>query len=84
MNQMTLRSIPKHLDQALRAHSAKNKESLNKTVLRLLQKALGLTHAHSGKKRDLTSLSGTWNRQEERQFQKNIAIFDTIDEELWK
>ncbi len=42
MNQITLRKIPQSVEVAIRGVSAKNGESLNKTIIALLQKSLGV------------------------------------------
>jgi hypothetical protein len=83
MNQITLRKIPRSVEVGIRGVSSKNGESLNKTIIALLQKSLGLD-ATDKKKRDLSKLSGTWTKQDELEFNKNIDIFEKIDVEVWK
>lgn len=83
MSQITLRQIPDILDKQLRSLASKNKTSLNKIVLSLLMKDLGLS-VNSGKKRDLTDLWGTWTRNQYDEFQKNTEDFSQIDPELWE
>lgn len=83
MSQITLRQIPDVLDKQLRSLAGKNKTSLNKIVLSLLMKNMGLS-VNSDKKRDLTDLCGTWTRNQYDEFQKNTENFNTIDEEIWE
>jgi hypothetical protein len=78
MDKITLRNIPQAVEVAIRGIAAKNGESLNKTIIALLQKSLGLDVA-DGKKRDLSKLAGTWTKQDELEFNKNIDIFEKID-----
>ena len=52
MSQITLRQIPDVLNTQLRSLASKNKVSLNKTVLSLLMKNMGIS-VNSSKKRDL-------------------------------
>lgn len=83
MSQITLRQIPDVLDQQLRSLAGKNKTSLNKIVLSLLMKILGLPD-NSDKKRDLTDLCGTWNKHQYDEFQNNTEEFNKIDPEIWE
>ena len=84
VSQITLRQIPDVLDKQLRSLAGKNKTSLNKIVLSLLMKDLGLSVGSSGKKRDLTDLCGTWSKQQYDEFMKNTEIFNDIDSEIWE
>jgi len=61
MSQITLRQIPPVLDSQLRSLARKNKTSLNKVILALLMKTMGLS-VDSSKKRDLGDLCGNWNQ----------------------
>jgi len=83
MSQITLRQIPEALDKQLRSLAGKNNTSLNKVVLSLLMKSLGIS-ADSAKKRDLSGLCGTWNEGEYDEFRKNTENFNQIDQEIWK
>lgn len=83
MSQITLRKIPDVLDKQLRSLAGKNKTSLNKVILSLLLKNLGLSD-NSNKKRDLTDLCGTWTSNQYKEFQKNTEQFNQIDPEIWE
>jgi len=83
MTQITLRHIPEKIDSLVRSISKKQNKSINKTIIILLEKALGLKD-NSNKKRDLSKLSGTWSKSEFEKFKKNTEIFNKIDEEIWK
>ncbi|MCP4750728.1 MAG: hypothetical protein GY866_07540 [Proteobacteria bacterium] len=83
MSQITLRKIPENLEKQIRVLAQKNHTSLNKTIIDLLEKALG-TERTSKKKRDLSQLAGTWSEREAKEFEKNISQFERIDEEIWK
>lgn len=83
MSQITLRQIPDVLDNQLRSLASKNKTSLNKVVLTLLMKTLGISD-DTEKKRDLKDLCGTWNKKQLDEFQKNTKEFNQIDPEIWK
>ena len=83
MRQITLRQVPENIDILIRAMSKKQKLSINKTVIALLEKALELGN-NSNKKRDLSKLAGTWDRSRAEEFMKNTAIFEEIDREIWE
>lgn len=83
MNQITLRKIPDNVYDQLRMMARKNKTSINRTIIRILKKSTGLEDEQD-KVRDLSELSGTWDKEEFEEFRKNISGFATIDEEVWK
>ena len=83
MSQITLRKIPDVLDRQLRSLAGKNKTSLNKVILSLLLKNLGLSD-NSDKKRDLTDLCGNWSSNQYEEFQRNTEQFNQVDPEIWE
>ena len=83
MKQITLRQIPKRVEDLIRSISEKQNKSINKTIIILLEKSLGLKN-NSNKKRDLSKFSGTWSSTEFNEFEKNTEIFDKIDKEIWE
>ncbi len=82
MSQITLRQLPDNLERQIRRLADENNISINKTIIRLLHKALGLTPGED-KKRDLSEISGSWNDAEVREFEENCRIFEKIDDEIW-
>jgi plasmid stability protein len=83
MSQITLRQIPKDLETRLRAMAQESHTSLNKTIIAILLKALGLSSG-GRKKRNLDDLSGSWDSSEAEEFEKNTAVFERIDPEIWQ
>ena len=83
MHQMTLRQIPSNLELRIRKLASRNKESINKTVLKMLMKSVGIDNSNK-KKRDLSAIAGTWTQKDEEEFNEAVKIFDTVDEEIWK
>ena len=81
--QMTLRRIPDAVEKKLRAKSRESGRSINRTTIELLEEALGVKE-HKGKKRDLSMFAGQWQEAEYREFERHTALFDKIDEEVWK
>ena len=85
MKNLSLRGIDEDLSEHLKKLSQKEGTSLNKTVLRLLEDAVGVR----GKKRfnlyhDLDDLAGTWSNREEKEFNEKIDFFEKVDKDLWK
>ena len=83
MNQITLRQIPENIYKQIRILAKKNNTSINKTIIVLLKKSLGIED-YSDKKRNLSDLAGTWNEYQLDEFNKNIQIFEQIDNEVWE
>ncbi len=83
MNQITLRDIPSDVEQYIRSIAQKKGQSINKTIIEFLRKGLGISE-QSKKRRDLSSLAGTWNEQDLVEFEENTKFFENIDDEMWK
>ena len=82
---ISLRGIDEELAESLKKTAEKTGGSINKTVLEILRKSLGL----SSKKRervfhDLDDLAGTWSDDDWEQFKKATRHFAVIDKDLWK
>jgi len=61
----------------------KNNTSINKTIISLLHKSLGIDD-NNEKMRDLSDIAGTWNDDDLKRFMSDVKMFDAIDEEVWK
>ena len=83
MKTMTIRHVSTELAEALEAEKRRRGISLNRTVLLLIQEALGIS---SGKIRSngLRRLAGSWSENEFRDFERAVAPFSNIDEDLWR
>lgn len=85
MKTLSLRGIDDNLAECLRKTAERAGTSLNKTVLEILRKSMGL----GLKKRemiyhDLDDLAGTWTESDWQQFRKATKHFAVIDKEIWK
>ncbi len=85
MATMTLRGIDEKTAEALKDKAQKEGTSVNAVTLRLIRESLGLDK----KKRnvvysDLDHLAGTWSREEAADFERITAVFEKVDEEIWK
>ncbi len=83
MSQITLRNLPEIINQRIRQLSQESGLSLNKTIIELLGKSLGIRGNNPKQKRDVSKLAGTWSKKDENEFNKNTAVFNNIDQELW-
>lgn len=85
MTQLTLRKIPVAVSRRLRQCARQDGQSLNRTAIVLLTRALGLEQPPPTKrKRDLSRFVGTLSAEQEREFQANTKAFEAIDKELWQ
>ncbi len=84
MKAITVRNIPPELATILEKEARASDTSLNKTVIRLLEKATGLL-ARPGRRRyhDLDDLAGSWTWEEAHEFDRELADQRQIDPELW-
>jgi hypothetical protein len=78
---LTIRNIPKRIDQALRKKAKDESKSLDEVILEVLQYGLGLANKPA-KKRDLSDIAGTWI--EDPEFDRIMKEQDQIDPEMWK
>ena len=78
--QYTIRDVPASVDAALRRKARAEGMSLNAVALEVLEKGLGLEAEPVFE--DLDHLAGSW--QEDPAFDRAVAEFEKIDEEMWK
>jgi hypothetical protein len=82
---INLQEADQPLVQQLYEQAAKLDTSLDALVLNLLR--LGLLAAQNKSQtqtyHDLDDLAGTWDVQDAESFERVVADFETLDEELW-
>lgn len=83
MKTMTIRNVSTELSAALEGERRRRGLSLNRTVLDLLQEALGV-FAGASRSNGLRRLAGCWSEDEFRDFEQAIAPFSEVDEDLWR
>lgn len=84
MKAITLRNIPPDTAQEVERKAREWDLSLNKTVLRLLERALGVRATGQERHHELDELAGVWSPEEARDFDKILTKQRRIDEELWR
>ena len=83
MKTMTIRNVSADLAAALEDEKSRRGLSLNRTVLALMQEALGVSD-EAERSNGLRRLAGTWTEDEFREFEEAVRPFREIDEELWR
>lgn len=84
--QLTIRGVDERLRQALELEAQSRGISLNRAVLVLLRRAIGLGEAAGPPLvyADLDPLAGTWTDEEADAFDRRIAEQRAVDEDLWR
>jgi len=85
MATMTLRGIDEKTSEALKERAQKEGTSVNAVTLRLIRESLGIDKRKRNViYRDLDHLAGTWSQEVVAEFERNTAVFEKVDEEIWK
>ena len=84
MKSITIHGIDQPLFSLLKSIADSEKTSLNQTIKRLLEKALGITPVDvQNKKDEFREFSGVWSNEDLDEFNKNTKNFEKIDPEDW-
>ena len=83
MQQLTVRGFDDDLSDRLRQLAHREGISLNQAALRLMRRGAGLPDGRPIGN-SLDHLAGSWTKAEAEAFNKELEVFETIDEELWK
>lgn len=78
---LTIRNLPPGLAEALEREKRRRGQSLNQTVIDLLDQGLGAAGVRSN---GLGRLAGGWSDEELREFERATRQFEEVDEELWR
>ena len=85
MTTMTLRGIDERTALALKEKARKEGTSVNAFLLRVLKESLGIEKKKRGfVYDDLDHLAGTWSKKDATEFERAVAVFEKVDEEMWK
>jgi len=83
MKHLTIRNVSPELAEALGEQKQSRGTSMNRTVLDLLEQALGVGNTRR-RSNGLAALAGTWSEEEFERFEEAIAAHEQVDEELWR
>ncbi len=79
--QYTLRGVPPHLDEAIRARARVSGKSLNDVALAALTDGAGIGD-RPVVRRDLSDVAGSWKRDPDAE--RALAAQDEVDETEWR
>lgn len=79
---LTVRNLPEDVAEALEVETCRRGASLNRTVIDLLRRALGLLPGHPWDN-GLGRLAGTWSAEDLEAFETATRCFGQVDPELW-
>lgn len=85
MANLSLRGLDPAVLNALKIRAQQDSASVNGLVVRLLGEAVGNRQPSKStvEHHDLDDLAGTWNAQDELEFQRVTQVFAEVDPELW-
>ena len=87
MKAITIRKLPRELQQIIRKKANEKALSINKTVISLLEESTGMAQRRRKGKilyHELDNLAGRWSSKEASEFEKVLSRQRGIDAELWK
>ena len=80
---LTLRNVPAAVMRALDREKKQRRTSLNRAAIDALGRALGV-NPEEPSDNGLGALAGTWDAADLKAFQRATAVFEQVDDELWK
>jgi hypothetical protein len=83
MNAITVRNLPPAVAKAVKEKARKEKLSLNRAIVRLLEEATGEKRTAKVIHHDLDHLAGTWSEEEYQQVMAALREQRQIDPEMW-
>ena len=85
MKSITIHGLDDELDREIREKAKNQGTSLNKTIKRLLKKALGIKSTPGlGHKDEFMDLFGAWSEEDYREFLESTEDFNIVDAGDWK
>lgn len=84
--QLTLRGLDERVRREIRELARREKISLNKAAIRLLEKGAGVGSSEDGDRvgHSLDHLIGTWSARDAESFLGSIQSCEQIDVDLWR
>ncbi len=79
MRQLTVRGVPDDVADRLASIAGERGQSLNKTVVEILEKAVG-----AGSQASWLDRYVTWTDEDVAEFEEGLAVQRVIDPELWR
>ncbi len=77
--QLTIRGVPEEVGKRLEGLSRAKGQSVNRTVLEILESAVGVVE-----RRRRLERYATWTREDLEEFSEALAVQRQIDDDLWR
>jgi hypothetical protein len=88
MSALTISNLDSTVLELLSSEAERQGKSASELAGELIKRAMTPTNSCPTEKqrlpRDLTRLAGTWTKEEADEFDRAVASFGEIDEDLWK
>ena len=84
MSVLTIRGLDPESAKILKKKAEQEGLSVNGFLLKAIRQTLGTDKRRGQIYDDLDRLAGTWTEKEFREFKKNTAAFEKIDEKQWR
>ena len=87
LNQLTLRGMDKDLERRLRETARRERLSLNRAAVLLMRRGAGLADGAVDSRAvgpALDDFIGRWTAKQEKEVLDAVAVFESIDEDMWK
>lgn len=87
MKQITIRNIPEKVEKAIQKEARRKGVSMSKAIISILERTVETTSPVKKKRtlyHDLDHLAGIWSKEEAKEFNKTMRMFEKIDEDVWK
>jgi hypothetical protein len=85
MTAITIRQLPPPVESAIRERSARQRVSLNKAVVGMLEDlVVSKQKTPIRRYHDLDWMCGAWSKKQAGEFQKHLNDARIVDTELWK
>ena len=84
MKSITIHKLDDETERALVGQAAREGVSLNQLVKRLLREILGIGGENRDRRRDFEGFCGRWSEEDGEEFERAMAGFGEIDEEVWQ
>jgi hypothetical protein len=85
MKSITIHNVDEHLGALLQRRADEAGTSVNRTVKRLLEQALGLKpQPEPGNRQEFEAFLGVWSEEERSRFEAATAGLEAVDDEDWR
>ena len=83
MSSITIHDLDETLASLIRAKARAEGKSLNQTIKRLLEEALGIKAARHKHRKDFEKFCGMWSKTQVAEFEKATADLERVNPEDW-